>query len=125
MCKRKRLLYDKKFIRKVESSINNSQVFWREIGNVLNKPKSKAPISLDVWFEHFNSLFANNSTTNHVCNVGCENASISDSFNEIEDIIFNAEISNDEILKSTKELKLNKASGGSLIAQQLVYDIDV
>jgi hypothetical protein len=124
LCKRKRLVYDRKYTNKVESSVSNPRMFWREIGSVLNKPNVHSRIPIDRWFDHFSGLFSNGRGNNHVCDETCNDANIDGSFNEIENLIFNSVISDDEILQSVKELKLNKASGGNLIPQHLVYGIN-
>ena len=62
VCRQKRLLFNKKYLQKVESYVNDSLKFWCEIKKVLSKPKSEADISLDKWFEHLSTLFSNDNT---------------------------------------------------------------
>ena len=122
-CRHKRNTYNKTYLNKVESCIGTTKTFWREIKKVLRKPKTVPDISLDDWFNHFSALFANNDTDSQHIDPLVENASQDCNLDGIQEMIFNSDITDDEILKSVKLLKLNKASGGNVIPQQFVYGV--
>ena len=72
---------------------------------------------MDSWYDHFSTLFSNADENDQVFEVMSENAN----FDDIEYMIFTSDITDDEILHGIRELKLNKASSGNIIAQQLGF----
>lgn len=125
VCRQKRLLFNRKYINTVESSVNNSRKFWYEIKKVLNKPKPEAYISLDKWYEHFSSLFSSRNTEENI-NENFEGSfGVNMNFDEIEHLIFNSDITDEEILQGINSLNINKAHGGNIIPQHLIYGVNV
>lgn len=125
ICKQKRLLYNRRFVSRVDSSVNESRSFWREIKRVFNKPKSEPNILLDDWYNHFSKLFSNQDVNAKNEENLFEDIDIEREYDDIEYSIFNADITDDEILKSVQTLKVNKASSGLIVPEQLVYGIRI
>jgi len=84
----KTLVFNKKYLQNIESSVNDSRKFWCEIKKVLSKPKSEADISLDKWFEHFSTLFSNDNTEEVRYENVDNNFDVNMHFDEIEQLYF-------------------------------------
>ena len=125
LCKSKRLAFSKKDIDDLEEYINSPRLFWNEIKKATSKPRVTPNISLYEWYNHFSNLFAAAGDTdiengNPVNDVHVDIEELGD----IEEFIFNSDISPSEVLDRVKSLKLKKSSGGN-IASHIVYGINV
>ena len=108
----------------IENSVTDSQQFWKQIKSLTNNPESLPSISTQSWYNHFNTLF-NDIVPDDYTDTS-ENIDVSNlSYNEAEDILFNSEITSDEVNEAVKELNINKSSSGSLVPNHLVYSIDL
>ena len=63
-------------------------------------------ITTEDWFKHFSSLF-NDDSTNDVLELDADDGTMTD----IEEALFNAEITEEEVLTSIKKLKASKSAG--------------
>ncbi|WAR13893.1 hypothetical protein MAR_004025 [Mya arenaria] len=52
MCKRKRLIYYRYYLNRLDSSVRNSKYFWGEIKKLSNKQRTVPQISVGEWFTH-------------------------------------------------------------------------
>ena len=114
MCKRKRCLYNKRTISKLESTCNRD--FWAYIRRLTGKPRSEPNITLEEWYEHFKGVFTL-PNYDSPAELGDKQVIIDD----IEDVIFNSCITYEEIYASIKSLNVKKAVDGNVIPQQLIY----
>ena len=76
------------------------------------------------WFEHVITLFKDSEDSHETED---ENQPEPDTlqFDELGDISFNVDISDDEIIEATKCLNINKSVGGTCIPHQIVFGIDL
>lgn len=90
ICKRKKFVFDKNALSKLESTTGNSKRFWGEVKKLTNKPRTEPNISLDDWFNHFSNLFSvvNNVDSENEERINAENEN--DDFDDIEQLIFNS-----------------------------------
>ena len=96
----KRKAYNSNKLDKLMSSINDAKS-WVKLKALTNKSKSKLSnnISKTEWLIHFENLFANPDN-----NEAYEDIEIDEPDNEIEELIFNSEITDDEIVFAVKSL---------------------
>jgi hypothetical protein len=123
LCKRKKEIYYRTYIDKVERS-TSTKSFWKELKGLLSKPKPKDNVSTDRWYDHFSSLFA---LAQEVQEEDREQSATDLEELEPDDpanILFNSSISDDEILGAVNSLKVNKASSGNLTANMIKYGIN-
>ena len=81
------------------SSINDSKSFWTKLKTLTNKRKSKLSnnITKMEWLTHFENLFANLDD-----NDAFEDLETEEPDNEIEELKFNSEITDDEIVLESR-----------------------
>ena len=124
MCRIKKQTFDNRIVNRLETSINNQTVFWKEIKLLIGKQKNQPAISKSQWFNHFSRLFSNTDQE-------------SQNFGEInvdQDVVYNDDLTNEtmkssitdeEIIKCVHELNVNKASAGKSIAEHFKYGLNV
>ena len=107
-----RQTYLKEYAAKLEQSKHSKKV------------SDEPNVSQQKWFDHFSTLFKDSDDL-HV--IEDENQPEPDNlqFDELEDNMFNADISDEEIIEATKWLNINKSVGGTCIPQQIVFGIDL
>ena len=88
------------------SDSKNPKSFWNKFKNICNsRHQRQNNITKDQWKNHFEKLFNDKTRNENIDNIMHEDE-IEDDFqydlteNELEDIIFNSEITNEEVLKS-------------------------
>ena len=116
--------YNAKLESLVESA-NSPKSFWKKLKLLSNKKATtQHNISLAQWKEHFENLFKQDDTVS--------DQNIDDLFeeepaaDEIEDSIFNSEITEEEILRAVRSLKEEKAAGPDGIVPGLfIHSIDL
>lgn len=123
VCKRKRLAYEKAFVTKLETNVNNSRVFWKEVKKLYHNHQSVNSIDKDSWYEYFSSLLANDDGQENQQNIGYEGINVNDE--EIGYLILNSPITDNEIIDSIRDLNVNKATSGVLVAEHFIYGIDI
>ena len=99
------------------SDSKNPKSFWNKLKKICNSRQQRQNnITKDQWKNHFEKLFNDNTRNENIDNIKHEDE-IDDDFqydvteNELEDIIFNSEITNEEVLKSIQALKCGKSAG--------------
>ena len=124
LCKSKRYIYEKQYISKIDSSVNNSKEFWKYVKNMTRKPSNSPRITPTEWYEHFKRLFSTDEMTNNDDASTLNNDLENDPIDETEDIILNSEITEEEVKCAINELKKNKSTSGILFPQhfKLVSD---
>lgn len=119
----KRLEYNTKSLDSLISSMNDSKSFWSKLKALTrkHKPNSVSGISIGDWLTHFETLFANQSEEEITDDIEIE---VPDS--EIENLIFNSEITEDEIVFAVKSLRAGKAPGpDGIIPEMFINTIDI
>jgi len=124
LCKQKRQTYHKEYAAKLEQSVKDSKCFWKEITKHSKKVSDEPNVSQQNWFDHFSTLFKDSDDL-HVIEDENQHEPDTLQFDELEDILFNADISDEEIIEATKCLNINKSVGGTCIPQQIVFGIDL
>ena len=101
--------YQAKKLDDLISSVNNQKSFWSKLKKMTNKSVRAGNISNEEWERHFESLFNEGVNTGEVINdeLIFEDVQLDD----VQAQIFNGEITDDEILKAVKSLKLGKSAG--------------
>jgi len=118
MCKNKRLKYSRNTLNKIDATINNSRLFWRELKRLTGKPRITQANPLDAWYEHFSSVF--NSGHDVDDNQTVPDNATDDNLDGIQELVFNSPITDDDIIEND-----NKSFGGTLIPEHLIYGIHV
>ena len=104
--KKSNLLANK--LKTIENTVNDPKVFWKEISR-LTKPSETIPnISLDNWFDHFQSLFNDGFETGNQEGVINEDMNCDMNIDELENILFNSEITSDEINHVVNSVNVKK-----------------
>lgn len=106
-CNTKRMEYFDNQLNKLIDSANNPKIFWRKLKYMCSKamPSSNS-ISPDESKTYFENLF----DLNVDFNIEEPTILLGNSENEIEDYIFNSEITDEEILRAVKGLKTGTSS---------------
>ena len=114
-CDKKKSEYQASTLDELIDSIKDSKSFSNKVNSLTKNKPVENSISMEDWKDHFENLFED-ATANDL--VEGESSSVSDiiceeeqPLDEIQDHIFNSEITNEEILKSVKSLKSGKSAG--------------
>ena len=121
LCKQKKFQFSRKIVKNLENSLPDSKIFWKTLKGHLAKPNLLPNISQEQWFEHFKNVFDDNADPNNENIDITENVELSD----VESILFNSEITNEEILQAVKDINPNKSSSGHLVAEHFIFGIDI
>ena len=98
--------------------------------NICNSRQRQNNITKDQWKKHFEKLFNDNARNENIDNIMHEDEIEDDlqydlTENELEDIIFNSEITNEEVLKSIQALKCVKSAGtDEIIPEFFIHSVD-
>ena len=108
MTEEKRKAYNTTRIDTLISSINDSKAFWSKLKTLTSKRNSSdtCTISKADWLTHFENLFASEGDED-----SNDNIEIDEPDDEIENLIFNSEITDDELMFAVKSLRAGKAPG--------------
>ena len=105
------------------SSVNDQKSFWSKFKKMTNKSVRAGNISIDEWERHFELLFNEGVYAREVI--------IDDRFyddvnlDNVQAQTFNVEITDEEILKAVKYLKLGKSAGlDGVMPEMFVYGIE-
>ena len=92
------------------SSIHDSRSFWSKLRALITDRNDSrlSRITKTEWLEHFESLF---SDPNRNENDNIEELQIDEPNDEIKQLIFNGDITEDEVLVAIKNLKRGKSAG--------------
>ena len=105
------LLYNFLFHRFILiSCVADSKSFWSKLKIIActRNPNRSVNITSQEWFTHFEQLFAD---VNQEDSEMLENIIIENTEGELENLVFDADISDDEILQAIKHLKKGKSGG--------------
>lgn len=123
LCKNKKKDYNTCMRNKLDSLMGKPKLFWRALKNINGKSNQhdKPKISSNQWFKHFKSLFSDNDSETDA------DIDTSDDYDltDIEECLFNNEITDDEIIEAVKNINTGKASSGNLIAEHFKYGIHI
>ena len=124
LCKTKRLQYNREYLCKIDRSVNDARVFWRELRNLSgsNSTPREADIPLLSWYEHFSALFSADGEEDQDTNV---RPTVDVPLDDIEQVVFNSPITDEEVLLAVKHININKAVGGILLPQHIVHGISI
>ena len=116
----KREAYNTKKLDDLINSVNDSKSFWAKLKSLTRKGKAKSTnkISKTDWLKHFENLFANPDENNEF-----DDLQIVEPDSEIEELIFNSEITDDEILFAVKSMKAGKSPGPDGILPEMFTSI--
>ena len=105
------------------SSVNDQKSFWSKLKKMTNKSVRAGNISNEEWERHFELLFNEGVDAGEVIN---DDRFYDDvNLDDVQAQIFNAEITDEEILKAVKSLKLGKSAGlDGVMPEMLVYGIE-
>lgn len=127
-CSKQLAIYNSKILDDLVSFQCNPKSFWNKLKNLTGPGKQRNNITKDQWKTHFESLFAGGELDEDINNqYDSDDDVIYDATeNELEDIIFNSEITNEEIVKAVQALKRGKSSGeDELIPEFFIHSMDL
>ena len=127
-CDNQKAAYNAKMLDDLVSSSSSPKSFWNKLKNITGSRRKSNNISKDKWKTHFESLFSNNIQNDD--NEHTDDVAIDIEYditeNELEDIIFNSEITDEEIIKAVRALKKGKSSGqDDLIPEFFIYSLEL
>ena len=102
----KRINYYNIKLDELVSNVRCPRSFWAKIESLHGQHNSSNYITTEDWFKHFSSLF-NDDSTNDVLEPDADDGTMTD----IGEALFNAEITEEEVLTSIKKLKASKSAG--------------
>lgn len=123
MTEEKRKAYNTTRIDTLISSINDSKAFWSKLKTLTSKRNSSdtCTISKADWLTHFENLFASEGDED-----SNDNIEIDEPDDEIENLIFNSEITDDKLMFAVKSLNAGKAPGpDELIPEMFISNVEI
>ena len=136
-CDKQQDLHNKKVLEDLVANYASPKSFWNKLKRLTNsRTHSGNSISKAQWQEHFENLFKSRNIANDEginMDIEADNDDVNAAEieyditeNELEDYIFNSEITNEEILKSVQDLKRGKSAGpDDLIPEFFINSIDI
>ena len=124
ICEKKKIFHEKQ-LESLISCVADSKSFWSKLKIITCKgnPNRSVNITSQEWFIHFEQLFAD---VNQEDSEMVENIVIENTDDELENLVFNADISDDEILQAIKHLKKGKSGGpDGLLPEFFMESIDI
>ncbi|MEW8542874.1 MAG: reverse transcriptase family protein, partial [Candidatus Thiodiazotropha sp.] len=127
LCDKKERQYQSKQLEDLVEASNNPKSFWKKVKCLKNVKRSpSANISNDEWKRHFEQLFS----LDEIPNDSLVDESLDDDLNinldEIQDSIFNSNITEEEVIKSVHALHESKAAGLDEISPGFfIHSIDI
>jgi len=94
LCYSKRINYYNRKLDELVSNVLCPRSFWAKIKSLHGQHNSSNYITTEDWFKHFSSLF-NDDSTNDVLEPDADDGTMTD----IEEALFNAEITEEEVKK--------------------------
>ncbi|MEW8547342.1 MAG: reverse transcriptase family protein, partial [Candidatus Thiodiazotropha sp.] len=124
ICEKKKVYYDKQ-LESLISSVADPKSFWSKLKAITCKRNSTRFVNItsQEWFTHFEQLFADvNQEDSEISEI----IDIENTEGEIENLIFNADIADDEILQAIKHLKKGKSGGpDGLLPEFFIESIEI
>jgi len=125
LCNDKQKEYNKNQLDDLCSKVNNPNSFWSKLKQMtFTQKRSSNTITTEQWIHHFEGLLnpclANDENTDNI------DVTVVEPENEIDEFIFNSEITEDEIRLAIKHMKAGKKSGpDNLIPEFFIYGVDI
>ena len=94
---------------------------WQQLKLITGKVRVTPDIPLEDWYQHFSRLFNSERYDNDDDNFPDDVTE--DNKDDIQKLLFNSPITKEEVIKSIKYINVNKATGGNLYPQHLIYGI--
>ena len=129
MTKTKKDQYHQTKLDSLLSSVNDSKLFWSKIKYMTGrKVRQINNITTEEWLEHFETLFndgfeidADNDIDGNDFDITLDEPN-----DEVEDHLFNSEITDEEILIAVKHMNKGKAAGpDSIIPETFIFGIEI
>lgn len=103
-------------------SAQNPKSFWKKVKKLsCNTRATASNISIEEWKEHFEQLFMFENYNDVVDETDDTDMEFEIDLDETENIVFNSEITEEEILKSVKALHESKAAGLMISRLESLY----
>ena len=118
-------LYHQNLLDDLVLNSDNPKSFWNKLKRMCNsRQQTLNDITKEQWVEHFEKLFKDRPNHENITeNIDDIEYDITEG--ELEDIVFNSEITDEEILKSVKSLKCGTSAGtDKLIPEFFIKSID-
>ena len=122
MCKIKHKQYDEKQLNALIVNINDSKSFWSKLRAMTNRGrKVENNITTEEWVNHFEKLLNPvPENRNNDVNVMIE-IDVNEQMDEIEDFIFNTDITEDEIRLAIKKFRKGKKPEPDCLLPEFFY----
>ena len=124
-CDIQKNLYHQNLLDDLVLNSDNPKSFWNKLKRMCNsRQQTLNDITKEQWVEHFEKLFKDRPNhENNTENIDDIEYDITEG--ELEDVVFNSEITDEEILKSVKSLKCGTSAGtDELIPEFFIKSID-
>ena len=123
--KTKKDKYHQKKLDSLLASVNESKSFWSKLKYMTGrKVKQINNITTEQWLEHFEKLF-NSGVELDANHENDFDITLDEPNDEVEDHLFNSDITDEEILIAVKQMKKGKAAGlDSIIPEMFIYGIE-
>ena len=124
MTKTKKDQYHQNKLDSLLSSVNDSKSFWSKIKYMTGrKVRQIYNITTEEWLEHFETFFNDGFEIDTDNNIDGNDFDITldEPNDEVENHLFNSEITDEEILIAVKHLKKGTAAGPDSIIPKLLY----
>ncbi|MEW8548565.1 MAG: endonuclease/exonuclease/phosphatase family protein, partial [Candidatus Thiodiazotropha sp.] len=109
LCAEKKSMYQTSKLDDLISSVNDQKAFWSKLKAMTRRSSRKGNISNDDWLRHFESLF--NEGADNEDDENNEDFYADFNLDDVQEQIFNADITDEEIIKAVKSLKMGKSAG--------------
>ena len=106
-CDTKKYTYNDKQLNDLVENTNNPKSFWKKLKHLTAKSRQVNSLSVDDMESHFKTLFKSEIESEETVDIEFELENV----NDIEDYIFNSDITDEEIVNSIKSLKESKSPG--------------
>ena len=127
MCKKKQKAFDEKRLDDLVGNINDSRSFWSRLKSTTTRGRRlENNITTEEWVDHFEKVLNPENV-----NIGQDDNNnieleVDGQLDEIEDFIFNTDISEDEIRLAVKRFRKGKKPGPDcLLPEFFIYGINV
>ena len=107
ICNEKKQLFCEKQLNELINNTNNPKSFWKKLKCLTSKKTLDTTLRVDNMEMHFKTLFKSDSEDLNQVPIDINQ----DNVDDIEDYIFNSDITDEEIVNSIKALKESKSPG--------------
>ncbi|MCG8032574.1 MAG: endonuclease/exonuclease/phosphatase family protein [Candidatus Thiodiazotropha taylori] len=107
-CETKKSEYRARKLEQLISSVDDQKSFWSKLKKMTCKSTPAGKISNEEWKRHFESLFNEGADTEEANDDRFYEDLLMD---DVQNEIFNSDITDEEVLKAVKSLKMGKSAG--------------